>query len=311
MAGHDLSTPAVRVPGRRAARPRHLRVGHRGARRAGGRQLVADRDRLADRREPARPRADADQGRLAVGAGARLRRAGARRLGASRCPRGRRVPSRSGCRCPRARCRRCGRTTSATSSGYLSVYDGYYLTGDGGLIDEDGYVYVMGRTDDVLNVAGHRLSTGSIEAALAGHPDVAECAVIGVADDFKGQVPRGLVVLKGGVDGTGDDGERICAELVQRVRDEVGAVASLRQVDIVSGAAQDPLGQDPAQDDARDGRRQDPDGARHHRGRVGARRPRVGAAARRLTRLRRHAADPVQGRALRGWSRAARSLPRR
>jgi propionyl-CoA synthetase len=118
-------------------------------------------------------------------------------------------------------------------AGYLSVYDGYYLTGDGGMIDEDGYVYVMGRTDDVLNVAGHRLSTGSIEAALAGHPDVAECAVIGVADDFKGQVPRGLVVLKGGVNGTGDDGIRICKELVQRVRDEVGAVASLRQVDIV------------------------------------------------------------------------------
>ncbi len=119
-------------------------------------------------------------------------------------------------------------------AGYLSVYDGYYLTGDGGLIDEDGYVYVMGRTDDVLNVAGHRLSTGSIEAALAGHPDVAECAVIGVADDFKGQVPRGLVVLKGGVDDTGEDGIRICRELVQRVRDEVGAVASLRQVDIVA-----------------------------------------------------------------------------
>ena len=120
-------------------------------------------------------------------------------------------------------------------AGYLSVYDGHYLTGDGGLIDEDGYVYVMGRTDDVLNVAGHRLSTGSIEAALAGHPDVAECAVIGVADDFKGQVPRGLVVLKGGVDGTGADGERIRRELVQRVRDEVGAVASLKQVDIVGG----------------------------------------------------------------------------
>jgi propionyl-CoA synthetase len=117
-------------------------------------------------------------------------------------------------------------------SGYLSVYEGYYLTGDGGLIDEDGYVYVMGRTDDVLNVAGHRLSTGSIEAALAGHPAVAECAVIGVADDFKGQVPRGLVVLKGGID-PGADGDQIRMELVQRVRDEVGAVASLRQVDIV------------------------------------------------------------------------------
>jgi propionyl-CoA synthetase len=119
-------------------------------------------------------------------------------------------------------------------SGYLSVYDGFYLTGDGGMVDDDGYLYVMGRTDDVLNVAGHRLSTGSIEAALAGHPDVAECAVIGVADDFKGQVPRGLVVLKGGVDADAE-GERIRKELIQRVRDEVGAVASLRQVDIVGG----------------------------------------------------------------------------
>jgi propionyl-CoA synthetase len=117
-------------------------------------------------------------------------------------------------------------------AGYLSAFEGYYLTGDGGLVDEDGYLFVMGRTDDVLNVAGHRLSTGSIEAALAGHPAVAECAVIGVADELKGQVPRGLVVLKGGVDGT-VDGERIRVELVQRVRDEVGAVASLRQVDIV------------------------------------------------------------------------------
>ncbi len=119
-------------------------------------------------------------------------------------------------------------------AGYLSAYDGYYLTGDGGMIDEDGYIWVMGRTDDVLNVAGHRLSTGSIEAALAGHPDVAECAVIGVHDDFKGQVPRGLVVLKGGVDAAAE-GERIARELVQRVRDEVGAVASLKQVDIVGG----------------------------------------------------------------------------
>lgn len=115
---------------------------------------------------------------------------------------------------------------------YLSAFDGFYLTGDGGKIDEDGYVYVMGRTDDVLNVAGHRLSTGSIEAALAGHPDVAECCVIGVADDFKGQQPRGFVVLKAGIDADAE-GERIITELVQRVRDEVGAVASLRQVDIV------------------------------------------------------------------------------
>ena len=117
-------------------------------------------------------------------------------------------------------------------SGYLSAFEGYYLTGDGGLVDEDGYLFVMGRTDDVLNVAGHRLSTGSIEAALAGHEAVAECAVIGVADELKGQVPRALVVLKSGMDAS-SDGDRIRAELVQRVRDEVGAVAALRRVDIV------------------------------------------------------------------------------
>jgi propionyl-CoA synthetase len=114
---------------------------------------------------------------------------------------------------------------------YLSAFPGYYLTGDGGYIDEDGYVFVMGRTDDVLNVAGHRLSTGSLEAALAGHPAVAECAVIGVADELKGQVPRGLVVLKAGGDW---DPLVVAAECVQRVRDEVGAVAALRQVDVVA-----------------------------------------------------------------------------
>jgi propionyl-CoA synthetase len=116
-------------------------------------------------------------------------------------------------------------------AGYLSVYEGYYLTGDGGMIDEDGYLYVMGRTDDVLNVAGHRLSTGALEAALAGHPAVAECAVIGVADELKGQVPRGFVVLKGG---SGADPAEVAAECVQRVRDEVGAVAALKRVDVVA-----------------------------------------------------------------------------
>jgi propionyl-CoA synthetase len=113
---------------------------------------------------------------------------------------------------------------------YLRRYPGYYHTGDGGHIDDEGYVYVMGRTDDVINVAGHRLSTGAMEEVIAGHPDVAECAVIGVADDMKGQVPRGFAVLKAGVERDHDD---VAAELVQRVRDEIGAVAALRQVDIV------------------------------------------------------------------------------
>ncbi len=115
--------------------------------------------------------------------------------------------------------------------GYLSTFPGYYLTGDGGYLDADGYLFVMGRTDDVINVAGHRLSTGGIEAALAGHPAVAECAVLGVADELKGQVPRALVVLKGGSEDL--DPAVLEAELKQRVRDEVGAIASLQRVDVV------------------------------------------------------------------------------
>jgi len=115
---------------------------------------------------------------------------------------------------------------------YLTAFDGFYLTGDGGRIDEDGYVYVMGRTDDVINVAGHRLSTGGMEEALASHPDVAECAVIGVADTMKGQVPRGFVVLKAGVD---RPDEELRAELVAIVRERIGAVASLREVAVVAG----------------------------------------------------------------------------
>jgi len=117
-------------------------------------------------------------------------------------------------------------------SSYLSAYPGYYLTGDGGYLDEDGYLFVMGRTDDVINVAGHRLSTGSMEAVLAGHPAVAECAVIGVHDALKGQVPCGLVVLKAGVD---IDPAVLRAELVAAVRAEIGPVAAFREVSVVDG----------------------------------------------------------------------------
>jgi propionyl-CoA synthetase len=113
---------------------------------------------------------------------------------------------------------------------YLSAFPGVYLTGDGGRFDDDGYLYVMGRTDDVINVAGHRLSTGAMEEVLAGHPAVAECAVIGVDDELKGQVPRGFVVLKAGADVAPDVLEQ---ELVALVRGRIGAVASLRRVQVV------------------------------------------------------------------------------
>ena len=114
----------------------------------------------------------------------------------------------------------------------MTAHPGYYTTGDGGYRDGDGYVYVMGRIDDVINVAGHRLSTGQMEEVLASHPAVAECAVIGVNDDFKGQVPRGFVVLKAGVSTNPDV---LSAELVQLIRDRIGPVAALRRVDVVAG----------------------------------------------------------------------------
>jgi propionyl-CoA synthetase len=113
---------------------------------------------------------------------------------------------------------------------YLSRYPGYYLTGDAGCKDEDGYLFIMSRIDDVINVAGHRLSTGAMEEVLASHPAVAECAVIGVADELKGELPLGLVVLKAGVDRPHGEIER---ELVQKVRDEIGPVAAFKLVTVV------------------------------------------------------------------------------
>ena len=117
-------------------------------------------------------------------------------------------------------------------SSYLSAFDGYYLSGDGGYLDEDGYLFVMGRTDDVINVAGHRLSTGSMEAVIAQHASVAECAVIGAADPMKGQLPRAYVVLKAGAV---DDPDEVARDLVAMVRDQIGAVAAFRDVTVVGG----------------------------------------------------------------------------
>ena len=113
---------------------------------------------------------------------------------------------------------------------YMADYPGFYKTGDAGYMDEDGYVYVMSRTDDIINVAGHRLSTGGMEEVLAAHPDVAECAVLGVNDALKGQVPLGFLVLKSGVSRAGAD---IVAEVVQAVRQEIGPVAAFKQAVIV------------------------------------------------------------------------------
>jgi propionyl-CoA synthetase len=113
---------------------------------------------------------------------------------------------------------------------YFQNFPGYYETGDAGFIDENGYVFVMARTDDVINVAGHRLSTGAMEEVLAAHPDVAECAVFGVADAMKGQLPLGLIVLN---DGVTRSSKEICLEVIQSVRDKIGPVAAFRLCDAV------------------------------------------------------------------------------
>ncbi len=115
--------------------------------------------------------------------------------------------------------------------GYLSTFDGYYVSGDGGYKDDDGYVYIMGRTDDVINVAGHRLSTGEMEEVLAAHPDIAECAVIGIHCELKGQIPLGLVLLKDGADIAVEALER---QLVASVRQAIGAVACFKTAMVVS-----------------------------------------------------------------------------
>jgi propionyl-CoA synthetase len=114
---------------------------------------------------------------------------------------------------------------------YLKPYPGYYFTSDGGNIDEDGYVYIMGRVDDVINVAGHRLSTGEMEEIVAQHPDVAECAVFGVHDDLKGQLPIGLVVMKAGKN---RDETEVKKELVKMIREEIGAIACFKEAAVVA-----------------------------------------------------------------------------
>jgi len=115
-------------------------------------------------------------------------------------------------------------------SSYLSTHPGYYVTGDGGYIDEAGYLFIMGRTDDVINVAGHRLSTGEMEEVLSGHSSVAECAVIGIHCALKGQVPFGLVVIKNGINESDDS---LISALKKKVRAEIGAIASLKGLLIV------------------------------------------------------------------------------
>ena len=116
------------------------------------------------------------------------------------------------------------------STGYLETFPGYYVSGDGGYIDDDGYLFVMGRTDDIINVSGHRLSTGEMEEIIATHDAVAECAVIGRADDLKGQVPHGFAILKSGVI---IDQDTVKQELVELMREKIGPIACYKDTVIV------------------------------------------------------------------------------
>jgi propionyl-CoA synthetase len=185
------------VSGGRAPRPRYVPLGIAAPGRARDRPLVADRERLADGGELHGYRAAARESRVAVEAGARLRHPHPRRGrdGARRRPEGAvavRLPL------PPGTLATLWRADERFVDSYMSRVPGFYTTGDGGHFDDEGYLFVMGRVDDVINVAGHRLSAGGIEEVLASHADVAECAVIGVPDDLRGQVPLGLVVLKAG-----------------------------------------------------------------------------------------------------------------
>ena len=116
--------------------------------------------------------------------------------------------------------------TARFKESYLEPYPGFYFTGDGGYRDEDGYIFITGRIDDIINVAGHRLSTAAMEEVLASHPAIAECAVVGVADDFKGQIPVGFFVLKAGINTTEEEVEK---EVIQMVRSTIGAVAAFKR----------------------------------------------------------------------------------
>ncbi len=121
--------------------------------------------------------------------------------------------------------------TERFKQSYLSQFEGYYFSGDGGYVDEDGYFFITGRIDDIINVAGHRLSTAEMEEVLASHSAVAECAVVGIACELKGQIPVGFVVLKSGVAITEEDLEK---ELIQMVRNKIGPVASFKRAVVAS-----------------------------------------------------------------------------
>ena len=236
------------LPGGRAHRPRHLRVGRPRAGSPGGRPLVADRDGLGDRRELPRSRSASRSRRARPACPCPATASTSSTPTAARVPSGEQGAIGIRLPLPPGALPTLWNDDARCVASYLERYPGWYLTGDGGHIDEDGYLFVMGRIDDVINVSGHRLSTGAMEEVVATHPDVAECAVFGVPDDLRGEVPLGLVVLKAGA-------RARCARAARRAR---GARPRARRAGRLlprrtrrRTPAEDALGQDPALDDAR------------------------------------------------------------
>ena len=224
FAQYDFQAFPRAVPRRRARRSRYGDVGGKPAQGAGHRSLVADRDRLGDRRQSAGPRLAAGEARLSHRADAGLRH----RVVDEQC---KEVPAGTigsivvKLPLPPACLPTLWQQDERFKESYLAEFPGYYKTADAGFMDDDGYVYVMSRTDDIINVAGHRLSTGGMEEVLAAHQDVAECAVIGIADALKGEVPCGFIVLKAGVNRPPAEIEQECCGLV---REKIGPVAAFK-----------------------------------------------------------------------------------
>ena len=192
---------------------------------------------------------------------------------------------------------------------YLAEFPGYYKTSDAGYKDEDGYVWVMGRTDDIINVAGHRLSTGGMEEMLASHPDVAECAVLGIKDAIKGEVPCGFLVLKAGVTRAGRDRKGDRGTGARKARTGRGFQAR----DHGRPAAEDALRKDPARHHQEDRRWRGMDNARHDRGSQDARRNRRRAegqgVGRRLPGQEASPGSAMRPGTARAKSRSARHAP--
>ena len=192
---------------------------------------MADRDGLGDGGELPRPRAAARQGRVAERGPCPGYRIDVLDADGGRVPAGEQGAIAVRLPLPPGTLATLWNDDERCVASYLARYPGWYLTGDGGHIDEDGYLFVMGRIDDVINVAGHRLSTGAMEEVVATHPDVAECAVFGVPDELRGEVPLGLVVLKAGAE---RDADELRDELVALVRERVGPVACFRDARVVA-----------------------------------------------------------------------------